>query len=367
MVEAVQQIKYKPQLTVEELKILPKFIDLLKTKNVIYDQEINEDNVLIRFLRARKLDLNKTFEMFTKYLKWRLENNIEEISKYEFSELPKVKVFYPHGFHKVDKMGRPLYFEITGDLNVDELFKITNSERLLKYEMKQYEYLLNHMFPICSQNAKSYITQSVTILDIKKHTTKFLSKKILDFLKMISGFAQDYYPETLGALYVINAGFTFKVIWTAIKAFLDEKTRKKVTTLGSDYKKKLLEIIDEENLPSIIGGKCHCEPYGCIYSNAGPWKSENSDNVEINNEIIELNKNYMVDNLCTQGDIETGDENPNKLVDDEDFDEENNEKLKELSNQLKMNLVMNGGKETTNSMQFMDGETPINTQEVKYN
>lgn len=63
-----------------------------------------DDLYLLRFLRARKFDLNKTLLMFTNFLKWRKADNIEEAEKFMFTESNRVKKIYPHCYHNVDKM-----------------------------------------------------------------------------------------------------------------------------------------------------------------------------------------------------------------------------------------------------------------------
>ena len=50
----------------------------------------------------------------------------------------------------------------------------------------------------------------------------------------------DCYPEIMGNLFVTNAPMVFSGIWAVCKGFLDEKTRKKIKIIGSDYKKTLL-------------------------------------------------------------------------------------------------------------------------------
>ena len=48
--------------------------------------------------------------------------------------------------------------------------------------------------------------------------------------------AQDNYPESLAAAYVVNAPSYFTVIWAVIKSFLDPKTVAKVHIYGSGPK-----------------------------------------------------------------------------------------------------------------------------------
>ncbi len=71
--------KYPIPMTLDEQKVLSKFHDLLKSKKLEYNTYLIDDSYLIRFLRARKMDLNKTFDMFNNYIKWRNENNIDDI------------------------------------------------------------------------------------------------------------------------------------------------------------------------------------------------------------------------------------------------------------------------------------------------
>ena len=62
---------------------------------------------------------------------------------------------------------------------------------------------------------------------------------------------------------------------------------------------KELEKIDPDCLPSFFGGTCQC-PGGCLFSNAGPWKKE--ENEEIPEDILQARKeltDYMFTGLKT--------------------------------------------------------------------
>jgi hypothetical protein len=69
------------------------------------------------------------------------------------------------------------------------------------------------------------------------------------FLNMATQVAQDYYPECQGKMFIINTGMTFSALWAIVKHWLDEKTRKKISVLGSKYMKELSKYIDPANLP----------------------------------------------------------------------------------------------------------------------
>lgn len=100
---------------------------------------------------------------------------------------------------------------------------------------------------------------------------------------------QYFYPESLHRLYIVNAPWVFRMAWAMIKPWVHPLTASRVgflTTfltgctlfshlntcidsvwfqveiLGSDYSKKLQEVIDVEQLPRYLGGSCSCCPEG---------------------------------------------------------------------------------------------------------
>lgn len=154
-----------------------------------------------------------------------------------------VKQHYPHGYHKTDKCGRPIYIEIIGDINIKELFNFTDDERMMKYYVKEYERTVRYRYAACSKAAGKLIEQSLTILDMKGEATKFMFGKTKDFVKLAAKISQDYYPEMLARMFIVNTPFTFKALWSFVKPFLDEKTSKKISLEGSKYITKLLELV----------------------------------------------------------------------------------------------------------------------------
>ena len=254
----------------EQLQVLEQFRK--EVREMGCNDPPYDDAYLLRFLRARKFDLKKTKLMFTNYINWRKEENVDDAYNFVYEELNEVKACYPHAYFRTDKIGRPVFYERVGQLKYHEMMKITTAERFRRYFIKEYEDLFHDIFPACSKAAGKRIDQTVYVMDLKGGALKLLSPKIYDFIKSLMKIGSDYYPEILGKMFIINAPMLFYGVWGMLKPFVDERTRNKISILGTNYEKELLEVIGEENLPDIYGGKATVEDYGENFSNnQGPW------------------------------------------------------------------------------------------------
>ena len=154
------------ELNQDQYNALQKWKTQLNEGNIIDNFEIYDDLFLLRFLRARKFDLWKTMEMFKKFLQWRIDMHVDEIREsFEMDNLIEIKKLYPHGYHRTDKIGRPVYIELYDKTDVKGLFAITTEEKMVKYYIKQYERQMKYIFPACSAIVKKPVEQSCTILD----------------------------------------------------------------------------------------------------------------------------------------------------------------------------------------------------------
>lgn len=229
---------------------------------------LKSDRVAMRFLLARKEKVEDAATMFKEAVEFRKKRMIDQVTQLPNPKAKEIFKEYPMTWHKTDKQGRPIYIERTGQIDFQALMQKYKREDLVDWCWHTNEYTRRMSLPRASEQAGKRVDKTLNILDLSGFSSSQISKLAYSILGEFSGGAQLMYPEVMGKMYIINVPFVFYVIWKIVKPWLDPRTKAKIILIKGNGVKEILEDVDEENLPSFLGGKCNCEGEGGCMSNS---------------------------------------------------------------------------------------------------
>ncbi|KAL3492747.1 CRAL-TRIO domain-containing protein [Aspergillus germanicus] len=236
----------------------------------------HDDATMLRFLRARRFDVNGAWGQFKDTEDWRKENAIEALyENIEVESYDAARRMYPQWTGRRDRRGIPVYvFEIkhlnsknmavynatmTDPEATAETHKSSTVPQRLLRLFALYENLLNFVMPLCSQlprpNPETPIVTSTNIVDVSGVGLKqFWNLK--GHMQDASVLATAHYPETLDRIFIIGAPAFFPTVWGWIKRWFDPVTTSKIFILGaSEVQPTLTSFMDPSSIPKQYGGE----------------------------------------------------------------------------------------------------------------
>ncbi|KAK9719735.1 hypothetical protein K7432_004614 [Basidiobolus ranarum] len=204
------------------------------------------DNVMLRFLRARNFDVQKSSDMLLKALEWRLDEDVENIiEKGEASLNQKLLQDGLAHFRGRDSYGRPLCMAYVHNW-YPKAQSLTEFKRFMIWTLETGRLLIDD-----EKDGKMS-----AIID----TSGFSMGKV-DFAAahFLVNCMEAYYPECLGNLYIVDAPWIFSGFWKMISPLLDPVIKSKIVFCK---RKELCGHIDPEQIMDSLGGN---DPYKYHY------------------------------------------------------------------------------------------------------
>ncbi|GAA6020917.1 hypothetical protein JCM11491_000066 [Sporobolomyces phaffii] len=220
----------------------------------------HDDVTLVRFLRARKFDLDGAYAQFTAAEDWRKENDVDALyDAFDLAEFNSAARLYPQWTGRRDRSGLPVYVFKVSSLTkkaTDEYAK--HPDRLNPRMIALYEHMVQFVLPLCSSIPHTHesvpISGCATIVDISNVSLmRFWQLKA--HMQRASALASANYAETLGAIYLVGAPNFFSTVWGWVKSWFDPGTVEKIFILPShSVLSTLATHIDPASIPQEFGG-----------------------------------------------------------------------------------------------------------------
>lgn len=221
----------------------------------------NPDNLILRFLRARKWNVAEALGMLGETISWRLDFDVESLTqKGELGALEnkedglmlqfRSKKAYSYGF---DKKGRPI-------VHVRPRFhdpKAQSEEDIQKFTVSIIENAR-----LCLQDP---VDTAAVIFDLSDFS---LSNMDYPAVKFIIKCFEGHYPESLGFILIHKAPWIFQGIWNIIKNWIDPVVAAKISFTKNSQ--DMNEYIESQYIPKELGGEREYE-----YEYEEPVEGEN--------------------------------------------------------------------------------------------
>lgn len=243
---------------VEEDPLQPEEEEMLKILRANFSPELQYQHelTLLRFIRGFCRDpaaRTKIPEVFNNFLRWREDNKVEELNYVRLHKTDAFKRMWMCNIHGVSKTGHPVYVEKPCKVEFDKLFKEFTFDNIKAFHVQMME-RLSRVKEELSRLTGKRIYKHVVILDLDGVGMKHLSSQNTEPLKKMVHIDQEFYPETLLVMIIVNAPFIFKAFWKVASLWLDPVTKSRIM-FGREH---IPKYIDEGNTPQYLGGKCKC-------------------------------------------------------------------------------------------------------------
>ncbi|GMH82414.1 hypothetical protein TL16_g09248 [Triparma laevis f. inornata] len=204
-----------------------------------------------RFLIAEFGDKDKALERWRDTLKWRAENNADDVLAVPHPKFDAIQQYYPQSFYCRDRNGNMVYIERPGGVNLSRIKKNGISVKKLVWH---YMYCMEYLWQKYSPAETDRLT---TILDLKGVSILMIVGDVTKFIKATISMTTTHYPARGHKLFIINSPTWFNTVWSWVKPMLNSaiEEKLKITTNGEKQNAELAKIINEDNLPVDYGGK----------------------------------------------------------------------------------------------------------------
>ncbi|CAK9156794.1 unnamed protein product [Ilex paraguariensis] len=232
---------------------------------------------LVRFLKAREGNVAKAHKMLVDCLKWRVQNEIDDIlAPYIYGRISTFtmlqlslslykldttivatgkKPIVPADLYRAIRdsqlIGLPEYSKEGLPVFAIGVGLSTFDKASLHYYVQSHiqinEYRDRVVLPAATKKYGKLISKCVKVLDMTG--LKLSALGYIKLLSIISTIDDLNYPEKTLTYYIVNAPYVFSACWKVVKPLLQERTRLKVQVLPGCGQDELLKIMDYSSLP----------------------------------------------------------------------------------------------------------------------
>ncbi|XP_067664781.1 retinaldehyde-binding protein 1-like [Haliotis asinina] len=242
--EELNETPERRETCIQELRDL---LDSGLCSDCYRDQQISEhfcgtsDLFLCGFLRAKKYDVKKAYELLDSYLKFR-ERYPDLTSELSIDSVrPALERGYPRVLPARDNQGRIVFLFSIGSWDANEV--------PFDDVLRAYIYLLEALL----ENAENQVSGFVIVENFQQYTiSQAMSLKPSDLQKMVN-MLQGAFPIRFKGVHFLYQPWYFSWTYALVRPFMKTKMTERVHIHGSNLE-KFHQVLDPCTLPPDFGG-----------------------------------------------------------------------------------------------------------------
>jgi len=240
----------------------------------VHSKYIEHDFRLVRFLRARNLNIRKANALLRKSLRWRVEFGTETLVKSFQPETWLLDYCFPDTFKSfiaqkasrlpfyfTDREGHLLLFIRAGLCDFRSVYKKLDcdGERLFKIGVWVFQFLLEDLELNYLTSNEKITPQIQLVIDLEgfKISRQIPINESVKLVRKYLTKLLDAFPEILGRVRIINAPWLFNSVWSMFTPFLPQRILDKVSITGlqpTKIQSLIASTVDASQTPVAYGG-----------------------------------------------------------------------------------------------------------------
>ena len=226
-----------------------------------------DDIWILRYILSHKKDLNAAFNAAKKTMEFREEKKLNEIGNISNRIFPAEELFrtFCDGdlFHETqpDENRGIVQFVFVKSIDMTSVGSNMSHEDLVSLYMYTNESVYQTLDEVTRRTGR--LTKCLKVVDCDQMQLRKLDRLYLKKDGAASKVIEDYYPQLLGTVLVVNCPYWLNKIWNTLRIFFPRRFVEKVDIVPSynnekskrKSAKRFAKYIAEENLPWRYGGK----------------------------------------------------------------------------------------------------------------
>ena len=152
--------------TEKEIKGLLQLKEYCASMGLEYRFDLYNNDILLRLLKSRKYNITETYKSFVEFINFTQQYDFFNLNKVKFPNFDKIRLFYPHGFHKTTIDGNPVFIQMLGELKISDINRILPEPLLTQYILYKIVEVEKIIFQKCSEKFNKDINKVFCVVEL---------------------------------------------------------------------------------------------------------------------------------------------------------------------------------------------------------